>query len=256
VKGLLADMKVSVEASRALLYETALIVDTKEALEHRIAQLQVAGKAGEATPEGPDTDLKALRGELKTFTRLAALFTPLAKACSTEMANQVAYDSLQVHGGSGYMRDFAVERYARDARITNIYEGTTQLQVVAAIGGILGGTFAARLDEYDAEDFGATPELAAAVRVARARLTESISRVRGLDDVRFRDFHARRLTEMAIDVACSYLLIRAAQGDARKLLAAEYFVAAASARVEGAAAQVLSGDPSVLDALSVLAAGG
>jgi alkylation response protein AidB-like acyl-CoA dehydrogenase len=255
VKGLLADMKVAIEASRALMYETALIVDTKEVLEHRIAQLQAAEKAGETLPEGPDTDIKALRAELKTYTRLAALCTPLAKACATEMANKVAYDSLQVHGGSGYMRDFAVERYARDARITNIYEGTTQLQVVAAIGGILGGTLAGRLDEYDAEDFGATPELLAKVRTARARLAASIARVRELDDVRFRDFHGRRLADMAIDVTCSYLMLRAAQGDARRLLAAEYFVAAAAARVEGAAAQVLDGDQSILDALTTLAAG-
>jgi alkylation response protein AidB-like acyl-CoA dehydrogenase len=255
VKGLLADMRVSVEAARALLYETALIVDTKEVLEHRIAQLQAAEKAGEASPAGPGTDVKALRAELKTYTRLAALYTPLAKACCTEMANQVTYDSLQVHGGSGYMRDFAVERYARDARITNIYEGTTQLQVVAAIGGILGGTLAGRLDEYDAEDFSATPELLARVRHARARLAEAIARVRELDDVRYRDFHARRLTEMAIDVNCGYLLLRAAQTDARRLLAAEYFVAAASARVEGAASQVLGGDPSMLDALTTLASG-
>jgi len=255
VKGLLADMRVSLEAARALLYETALIVDTKEVLEHRIAQLQAAEKAGEAQPAGPDTDVKALRGELKTYTRLAALYTPLAKACCTEMANQVSYDSLQVHGGSGYMRDFAVERYARDARITNIYEGTTQLQVVAAIGGILGGTLAGRLDEYDAEDFSATPELLAKVRAARARLAEAIARVRELDDVRFRDFHGRRLAEMAIDVNCAYLLLRTAQTDARRLLAAEYFVAAASARVEGAASQVLGGDPAMLDALTTLASG-
>ena len=90
------------------------------------------------------------------------------------MANQVAYDSLQVHGGSGYMRDFAVERHARDARITNIYEGTTQLQVVAAIGGVLGGTLAGRLDEYDAEDFGGH---AGAAR-AGARRPRAAGRVR------------------------------------------------------------------------------
>ena len=168
------------------------------------------------------------------------------------MANTVAYESLQVHGGSGYMRDFAVERHTRDARITNIYEGTTQLQVVAAIGGILGGTLAGRLDEYDAEDFAATPELLARVRHARARLAESIARVRSLDDTRFRDFHARRLIEMSIDVACGYLLLRAAQDDARKLLAAQYFTEGMAARVEGAAAQVLSGDPALLDALAAL----
>lgn len=275
VKALLADMRVSVVAARALLYETALLVDTKEVLEHRIAQLQAAEKAGpaapadpatpvgpsdamadpDAPPAGPDTDLKALRAELKACTRLAGLFTPLAKACCTEMANRVAYDSLQVHGGSGYMRDFAVERHARDARITNIYEGTTQLQVVAAIGGILGGTLARRLDTYDAEDLGATPELLTKVRAARDRLAAAIAHVRELNDVRVRDFHARRLTDMAIDVVCSYLMLRTAQGDARRLLAAEYFVAAATARVEGAAAQVMSSEPSLLDALGILVDG-
>jgi hypothetical protein len=267
VKAILADMKVSIEAARVLLYETALIVDVKEMLEHRISQLQAAEKAGAnaaqaggASPAGadgtdstgPDTDLKALRADLKRYTRLAALYTPLAKACCTEMANKVAYDSLQVHGGSGYMRDFAVERHTRDARITNIYEGTTQLQIVAAIGGVLGGTLADRIDEYDGEDFAATPELLSRVRHARVRLAEATARVRELDDVRFRDFHARRLVEMAIDVVCGYLMLRAAQDDARKLLAARYFVDAMAARVEGAAAMVLAGEPAALDALTQL----
>jgi alkylation response protein AidB-like acyl-CoA dehydrogenase len=253
VKAMLADMKVSIEAARALLYETALIVDTKEALEHRIAQLQaVEPGAGETSPAGPDTDVKALRAELKRYTRLAALFTPLAKACCTEMANKVAYDSLQVHGGSGYMRDFAVERHSRDARITNIYEGTTQLQVVAAIGGVLGGTLAGRLDEYDGEDLGATPELRIRVRSAGARLADSIAHVRAAGDEQSRDFHGRRLVEMAIDVICGYLLLRVAQHDTRKLLVARYFVDAMAARVEGAATMVLAGDPTTLDALAAL----
>jgi len=271
VKAILADMKVGIEAARALLYETALIVDVKEMLEHRIGQLQAAEKTGAVAAQagaspagahgpdvagpvsaGADTDIKALRADLKRFTRLAALYTPLAKACCTEMANKVAYDSLQVHGGSGYMRDFAVERHTRDARITNIYEGTTQLQVVAAIGGVLGGTLADRVHEYDGEDFAATPELLARVRHARARLAEATARVRELDDMRFRDFHARRLVEMAIDVVSGYLMLRAAQDDARKLLAAQYFVDAMAARVEGAAAMVLAGEPAALDALTQL----
>ena len=247
VRAMLADMKVSLEAARALLYETALIVDMKEVLEHRIAQL-----TGDGAPEGAADELKALRAELKKYTRLAALFTPMAKACCTEMANTVAYESLQIHGGSGYMRDFAVERHSRDARITNIYEGTTQLQVVAAIGGVLGGTLAARLDEYDVEDFGATPELLARVRDARSRLAEAIARVREQDDVRYRDFHARRLVEMAIDVSCGYLMLRAAQDDARKLLAARYFADAMTARVAAAALRVAGSRPADLDDLPAL----
>ena len=252
VRGMLADMKVSLEASRALMYETALIVDLKETLEHRIAQLSAAAnEAGGPAATGPD-ELKALRADLKKYTRLAALFTPLAKACATEMANNVAYGSLQIHGGSGYMRDFAVERHSRDARITNIYEGTTQLQVVAAIGGVLGGTLAARLDEYDAEDFGATPELLDRVREARAHLAEATARVRELDDPRFRDFHARRLVDMAIDVSCGYLLLRTAQDDAGKLLAARYFADGMTARAAAAAHHVAASRPSDLDDLAAL----
>ncbi len=246
VAAMLADMKVSVEAARALLYETALIVDIKEGLEHRVAQLAATGEAAAA-------DLKELRAEFKRSTRLASLYTPLAKACCTEMANQVAYDALQVHGGSGYMRDFAVERHARDARITNIYEGTTQLQVVAAIGGVLSGTLASRLDEYDAADYARTPELLARVRHARARLQAAIDHVRAVDDTRYRDFHGRRLVDMAVDVICGYLLLRDAQAEARKLLVARHFVAAMAGRVEGAAAAVLGGDPGRLDELTTLA---
>jgi 3-(methylthio)propanoyl-CoA dehydrogenase len=262
VAAMLADMKVSVEAARALLYETALIVDLKEGLEHRVEQLQAAKESGESVAAGsapagpastdPAVELKELRGELRRFNRLASLYTPLAKACCTEMANQVTYDALQVHGGSGYMRDFAVERHARDARITNIYEGTTQLQVVAAIGGVLAGTLADRLDDYDAGRYAATPELLARVRHARARLQEAIDHVRSLDDVRFRDFHSRKLVEMAIDVVCAYLLLDEAQDDARKLLVARHFIEAAAGRVEGSATMVLSGDPGALDTLGAL----
>ena len=126
VAAMLADMSTTVKAARALLYETALIVDLKEGLE----------REAERHPE----KAKDLRHELKRMSRLAGLFTPLCKAYCTETANRIAYDSLQIHGGSGYMRDYAVERHMRDARITNIYEGTTQLQVVAAIGGVLSGT--------------------------------------------------------------------------------------------------------------------
>jgi 3-(methylthio)propanoyl-CoA dehydrogenase len=247
VAALLADMKVALEASRALLYETAMIVDMKEGLDHRIAQLSSA----ERTPAEGD-ELKELRSELKQYNRLAALYTPLAKALATEMANKVAYDSLQIHGGSGYMRDFAVERHTRDARITNIYEGTTQLQVVAAIGGVLSGTMAARLDEYDAWDLSATPDLLGRVRRARGRFAAAVDHVRAADHPEFRDFHARRLVEIAIDLACAYLLLRDAQTSARRLLAAEYFTQGMVERVEGAATAVLESGPAAVDALQAL----
>lgn len=266
VAAILADMHVTIEASRALLYETSLIVDLKDALEHRLAQLteaelRLAGEVSAGAPAGdgapiagddPDHDVKALRGELKKVGRLAALFTPLCKACATEMANRVTYDALQVHGGSGYMRDFAVERHARDARITNIYEGTTQLQVVAAIGGVLGGTLADQLLMYDARDYAATPELLATLRAARRAFDDAVNRVKDAGDERFRDFHARRLAEMAIDLVCGYLLLGDAQNDVRKLLVARHFIDGAAERVAGSAARIRDGRPGDLDALATL----
>ena len=240
VAGMLADMRVTLEASRALLYETAVIVDLKEGLEKRVEQLTT-------------DELKELRADLKRFNRLASLFTPLAKDYCSETANRIAYDALQVHGGSGYMRDFAVERHLRDARITTIYEGTTQLQVVAATGGVLGGTLAEQLDRYDAGDYAATPELLERVRAARAALTRAIERVRATDDTRFKDFHARRLVDMAIDVICAYLLLRAAQVDARKLLVARHFVDQMAPRVAANAQCILESDPENLDALTAVA---
>jgi len=244
VAAMLADMKVDVEASRALLYETSLIVDMKDALEHRIGGL--------APSDAPADDVRELRSELKRYTRLAALYTPICKACATEMANRVTYDSLQIHGGSGYMRDFAVERHTRDARITNIYEGTTQLQVVAAIGGVLGGALAERLDEYDDWDLSATPELLERLRATRHQLDEAVTVVRQAGDERFRDFHGRRLVEMGIDLVCGYLLLRDAQRDTRKLLVARHFIDAACGRVAGGAHRISESRPSDLDDLAAL----
>ena len=268
VMAILADMHVAVEASRALLYETSLMVDLKDALDHRVEQLaeselRAAGEVGAAAPAAPtaapttasadaDHDVKALRAEAKRAGRLAALFTPLCKACATEMANRVAYDALQVHGGSGYMRDFAVERHARDARITNIYEGTTQLQVVAAIGGVLGGTLSDQLDLYDGRDYAATPELLAALRAARERFGAAVARVREAGDERFRDFPARRLTDLAIDLVCGYLLLGDAQRDTRKLLVARHFIDGAVERIGGSAARIVESRPADLDELPAL----
>lgn len=118
-------MKVKVQAARRLLYETTKVVDLRSVYVHLM----------ETLPADQITD--EIRQKEKYYVKLAALLTPLSKALSTETANQVSYDCIQIHGGTGFMKDFNAERYYRDARITNIYEGTTQLQVVAAIGGVI-----------------------------------------------------------------------------------------------------------------------
>jgi len=118
-------MKVKLQVARRLLYETTKVVDLRNVYVNLMDHL----------PQDQITD--EIREKSKYYTKLAALLTPMSKAFSTEISNQVAYDCIQIHGGTGFMKDFNAERYYRDARITNIYEGTTQLQVVAAIGGVI-----------------------------------------------------------------------------------------------------------------------
>ncbi|MFL7793666.1 MAG: acyl-CoA dehydrogenase family protein, partial [Anaerolineae bacterium] len=137
---MLLSMRAEIEATRALIYETARWVDLAKAYERQ-------KERGELDSEG--------RQRLKEAGRLSDVLTPLVKYYATEMGNKVCYQAMQIHGGTGYMREFNVERHYRDVRITNIYEGTSQLQVVAAIGGLLGHALDGLLEDYAAQDYGA-----------------------------------------------------------------------------------------------------
>lgn len=215
---MLTEMRVAIEAGRALLYETARFVDLKEGLEH----------VSELHPEKSSE----LRSEMKKYSRLASLFTPLTKAYTTETANKVAYDAIQIHGGTGYMKEFAVERHYRDARITNIYEGTTQLQVVAAIGGITSGTAMSVMDEYEGEDYSHAELLFKQLKKSRNMLEKAIVHLKGLEDDSCITYHARRLVEMTTDMIQGYLLLRDAKQSERKMGIAELFIKKAAVRIE------------------------
>ena len=130
---MISNMKVMITAQRSLMYETARMVDLYK------VYLEIAEERPLEKEE---------RNEMKTNQRYADVFTPLLKLTASETSNRIAYDSLQVHGGAGFMKDFPIERIYRDARITSIYEGTSQLQVVAAIKGVLQGVFIKRIMEY------------------------------------------------------------------------------------------------------------
>ena len=132
VADMLIDIKTAIEAGRALLYETSRIVDMEIGLEREALSVKREAKNEMRT--------KQLKGDLRKYRRYAGMLTPMSKYYCSEMCNRVAYDSIQVLGGSGYMRDYACERHARDARITTIYEGTSQLQIVAAVRGVCSGT--------------------------------------------------------------------------------------------------------------------
>ena len=128
VARMLVSMKGEIEAARALIFETSVWVDTLKACEQKQAELEKAGASAD----------QALIARKKKSSNLADILTPLSKYYATEMGNRVCYKGMQVHGGVGYMREFNAERHYRDVRITNIYEGTSQLQVVAAIGKMMG----------------------------------------------------------------------------------------------------------------------
>ena len=214
---MLTEMKIAIEAGRTLMYETAKVVDLKESMEELV----------EHHPEKKDE----YKSDLKTYTRLAAMMTPMTKLFTTEMANKVAYDGIQIHGGTGFMKEFNAERHYRDARITNIYEGTSQLQVVAAINGVTSGIAVSLLDEYDSEDNSHAEELVAIIRKARNNFEKALVHAKG-EDSGFIDYHSQRLVEMAIDLIQSYLLVRDGKHSERKLKVAETFIKKMVPRVE------------------------
>jgi alkylation response protein AidB-like acyl-CoA dehydrogenase len=203
-------MRAKADASRAILYETARFVDIYKALDDISRERKL------------DADE---RQEQKKYSKLADAFTPMGKAMTTEYANQNAYDAIQVHGGSGFMKDYACERIYRDARITNIYEGTTQLQVVAAIRHVTTGTYLARLREYDAMEY--KPELGLLLQKLRgmtACYEKIVPIVTDTKDSEYIDFHARRLVEAAAHCVLGYLLLQSANGDDSFRSSAEIYI--------------------------------
>ncbi len=229
---MLAEMKIAVEAGRTLFYETARTVDMKEALEH----------AAEKHPERA----KELQYEINKYTSYASLMTPITKAYNTEMANRVANDAIQIHGGTGYMKEFNVERHYRDARITNIYEGTTQLQVLAAIGAVASGVALERLNEYDAEDYSHATELHTQLVKAKNNFEKAVAFAKGRDDATFVEYHSRRLVEMATDLIQGYLLVRDARHSERKMKVAETFLEKMMHRIDMNMNFIIDGDASLL----------
>ena len=146
--------------------------------------------------------------EAKAYSRLADAFTPLAKGMSSEFCNQNAYDCIQIHGGSGFMKDYACERVYRDARITSIYEGTTQLQVVAAIRHVTTGTYLNWINsELEKECKPEDQDVKATLQFMSQQLAAAVEAVTGQDSTEYVDFHARRLVEMAGYTVMGLLLL-------------------------------------------------
>jgi alkylation response protein AidB-like acyl-CoA dehydrogenase len=199
VYDLLATIKAKLQASRAILYETTRFVDVYKAYE---------------AIENERALTKEEKLEYKEYQRLADAYTPMLKMFSSEYANQNAYDCIQVHGGSGFMKDYACERLYRDARILTIYEGTSQLQVVAAIRHVTTGTYLKQIRGYEAAEI--KPEFNALREKLKAMTDKyevAVKFVTDLKDNEALDFLARKLVEMAGHIIMGYLLIIDASRD-------------------------------------------
>lgn len=211
-------MKAKLDASRSLLYETTRFVDVYKIYEDIARERSL-------TPEE--------RQEMKKHQRLADAFTPMAKGMGSEFCNQNAYDAVQVHGGSGFMKDYACERIYRDARITSIYEGTTQLQVVAAIRHVTTGTYLNQINAYAAEEYAPeTSELKERLVKMTVLYEEALKTVVDNKNTEYTDFHARRLVEMAGHIIMGYLLLGDTTRNEKFLKSANVYVNFGEAEVE------------------------
>ena len=195
VYDMIATIKAKLDAGRSLLYQCARYVDIYKALEDEARERTLA-------PEE--------RAEMKKYQRLADAFTPLAKGMNAEFSNQSAYDAIQVHGGSGYMQEYKCQRLYRDARITSIYEGTTQLQVVAALRYITSGTYMNVIKEQEAQfdniDAAFAPQLDR-IKAMAAKLEECIEYVNKLENQDVLEFCGRKLYEMTAYTIMSQLIL-------------------------------------------------
>lgn len=207
---MVALMRAKADASRTMLYETARFVDVYKALDDISRERKLTQEE---------------RQEQKKYAKLADAFTPLGKGMTTEFANQNAYDCIQIHGGSGFMKDYPCERLYRDARITNIYEGTTQLQVVAAIRHVTTGTYLNQLHEYETIEY--RPELDG-LKKRLAEMTNTyeklVATVTEVKDNEYLDFMARRLVESAAHCVFGYLLLQDTNRDDSFRNSAEVYI--------------------------------
>jgi hypothetical protein len=233
VAELVTDMKIAIEAARALTYETSRICDFEN------NNLRVM----EFNPPEDKDELKQRKGDARNYKRLNGMLTPLSKYYASEMSIRVATDALQVLGGSGYMTDYPVERYLRDARITTIYEGTSQLQIVAAVRGVCGGAFEKWVADAEATEY-TDPDLAA----LKAKLDEGKEQVsqaiafikkQGGD---YMDLYGRKLVDAATAVIIGHLFLRQAQANDRKRVVARRYIDTEQATIRRNVEWITSGD--------------
>jgi 3-(methylthio)propanoyl-CoA dehydrogenase len=244
VAELVTDMKIDIEAARALTYETARVCD------HENNNLRVL----EMGPPLDKEEEKRRKQLSRSFKRLNGMLTPMSKYYCSEMCNRVAYDAIQVLGGSGYMKDYAAERYARDARITTIYEGTSQLQCVAAVRGVTSGSLDAWSEEHEKKVYG-DPMLDALKEQlvdARRRVVEAVQFVKS-KSTSYLDLAGRKLVDSAITIVIGHLLLAQGAKNDRKKRVARRFISRELPVLRVNLEQVLTGDMTPMEEYSLLA---
>ncbi|MBN2563219.1 MAG: acyl-CoA dehydrogenase family protein [Phycisphaerae bacterium] len=258
VAKMLADMRIAIEAARALTYEAACFADFENNNIHIL----------ESNPPTDKAEFKKRKADARMLKRLNGMLTPMCKYYASEMCNRVANDALQVLGGSGYMKDYPVERLLRDARITTIYEGTSQLQVVAAVRGVCSGVFEKHVEGLEQREYTdkLLNELKQKLDEGKQRVLEGVAFVkeRGPD---YMDLYGRKLVDSAIAVLVGHWFLRQAASKERQAATDEQ-LAARKRRKQRVARRfiesnlptirrdielVCSGDTSALDELETLA---
>lgn len=206
---MITNMKVKIDALRSLLYETTSFVDIFKVYEDVMKERKLE---------------KEERMEMKAYSKLASVFTPLIKLMASETCNRIAYDSLQIHGGTGFMKDFPIERIYRDARITSIYEGTSQLQAVAAIKGVTTHVFLEQIKKYESEVSEDNGLLKKKLQKMTDAYEEVSKKIIEINNTELLDFHSRRLVEMAGNIIMGYLLVLNSQRDKKFNKSAELYL--------------------------------
>ena len=214
VADMLVTMKIMCETGRALLYETSRVVDLHQGYEHKVETL-----------DRSDPGYAEAKEKAALYRKLAAILTPMSKYYCCERCITVTNLALQVLGGSGFMRDYEIERHLRDARITTIYEGTTELQVVAILAGLHGDALKEWFAGHEARNYtGEVALLAALVSQMRQRLNDALAFVKEEGDPDYTDLMGKRLSEMACNAVISSLLLEHAAAVPHKRTVAEKFI--------------------------------
>ncbi|UCE61183.1 MAG: acyl-CoA dehydrogenase family protein [Phycisphaerales bacterium] len=244
VAELVTDMKISIEAARALTYETCRICDLEN---NNLRMLEV-------NPPDDKNELKERKQNARVWKRLNGMLTPMSKYYASEMCVRVSNQALQVLGGSGYMADYPVERHLRDARITTIYEGTSELQIVAAVRGVCSGAFQKHVEELEQHEYldKSLNELKEALVQGKKRVLEGIAFVK-TQGVEYMDLYGRKLVDSAISVLIGHLFLQQAVANERKRLVAHRFIETSLATLQRDINLLCSGDKSALQDYKVLA---